>query len=244
METFKRLLGFLRPYRRALIYSLVLASAAMGMTVLIPALVGKAVDAIQSGERPDLLPLGLAIVGAGILRLGLTVVRRLVAGKVSLGVEYDLRGALLLAPAGARAGLLRLAPDRPAHVARHGRPAVDPVLPRLRADLHHPERAHDRARERGDDRAEAVAGGARPDPGSVRDRDRGTLQPHLPPSAAGGPAADRRAHRRGRGERLGGQGDQGFRARAARAGALPALVSTASSTRRSTRPGCARSTRR
>ncbi len=40
---------------------------------------------------PDLLPLGLAIVGAGILRLGLTVVRRLVAGKVSLGVEYDLR---------------------------------------------------------------------------------------------------------------------------------------------------------
>ena len=92
MATFKRLLGFLRPYRRALIWSLVLASAAMGMTVLIPALVGKAIDAIQSGDKPDLLPLGLVIVGAGILRLGLTVVRRLVAGKVSLGVEYDLRG--------------------------------------------------------------------------------------------------------------------------------------------------------
>jgi ABC-type multidrug transport system fused ATPase/permease subunit len=91
MSTFRRLLGFLRPYRRAVIGSLVLASAAMAMTVLIPALVGKAVDAIESGDRPDLLPLGLAIVGAGILRLGLTVVRRLVAGKVSLGVEFDLR---------------------------------------------------------------------------------------------------------------------------------------------------------
>src|SRR5262249_11547488 len=30
-------------------------------------------------------------VGASILRLGLTVVRRLVAGKISLGVEFDLR---------------------------------------------------------------------------------------------------------------------------------------------------------
>jgi len=92
MATFRRLLGFLRPYRRAVIGSLVLASVAMAMTVLIPALVGKAVDAIESGERPDLLPLGLAIVGAGLLRLGLTVVRRLVAGKVSLGIEFDLRG--------------------------------------------------------------------------------------------------------------------------------------------------------
>ncbi|HEX6117202.1 MAG TPA: ABC transporter ATP-binding protein [Solirubrobacterales bacterium] len=91
MATFRRLLGFLRPYRRALIFSLVLASAAMGMTVVIPALVGEAVDAIERGARPDLLPLGLAIVGAGVLRLGLTVVRRLVAGKVSLGVEFDLR---------------------------------------------------------------------------------------------------------------------------------------------------------
>jgi ATP-binding cassette subfamily B protein len=92
MATFKRLLGFLRPYRRAVIGSLVLAAAAMAMTVLIPALVGEAVDAIESGDRPDLLPLGLAIVGAGLLRLALTVVRRLVAGRVSLGVEYDLRG--------------------------------------------------------------------------------------------------------------------------------------------------------
>jgi ATP-binding cassette subfamily B protein len=63
----------------------------MGMTVLIPWLVGRAVDAIEEGNKPDLLPLALAIFGAAVLRMGLTVVRRLVAGKVSLSVEFDLR---------------------------------------------------------------------------------------------------------------------------------------------------------
>jgi ABC-type multidrug transport system fused ATPase/permease subunit len=91
MSTFRRLLGFLRPYRGPVIASLVLASAAMGMTVAIPALVGEAVDAIQTGNRPELLPLVLVILGAGVLRLALTVSRRLIAGKVSLGVELDLR---------------------------------------------------------------------------------------------------------------------------------------------------------
>jgi ABC-type multidrug transport system fused ATPase/permease subunit len=91
MRTYRRLMGFLRPYRRQLWGSLAFAWAAMGMTVLIPWLIGRAVNAIQSGEQPDLLPLALAIVGAGILRLGLTMVRRVVAGKVSLAVEFDLR---------------------------------------------------------------------------------------------------------------------------------------------------------
>jgi ABC-type multidrug transport system fused ATPase/permease subunit len=91
MRTYRRLLGFLRPYRRQLWGSLVFAWAAMGMTVLIPWLIGRAVNAIQSSDKPDLLPLALAIVGAAILRLGLTVVRRVVAGKVSLAVEFDLR---------------------------------------------------------------------------------------------------------------------------------------------------------
>jgi ATP-binding cassette subfamily B protein len=91
MATYRRLMGFLRPYRRQLWGSLAFAWAAMGMTVLIPWLIGQAVNAIQDGNKPDLLPLALAIVGAGILRLGLTVVRRLVAGRVSLAVEFDLR---------------------------------------------------------------------------------------------------------------------------------------------------------
>ena len=91
VRTFRRLLGFLRPYRRSLIFSLMLAWLAMGMTVLIPLLVGGAVNAIEDGRRDDILPLALALLGAGLLRLALTVGRRLIAGKVSLAVEYDLR---------------------------------------------------------------------------------------------------------------------------------------------------------
>jgi ABC-type multidrug transport system fused ATPase/permease subunit len=91
MRTYRRLMGFLRPYRRQLWGSLVFAWIAMGMTVLIPWLIGRAVNAIESGNKPDLLPLAIAIVVAGILRLGLTMVRRVVAGKVSLAVEFDLR---------------------------------------------------------------------------------------------------------------------------------------------------------
>ena len=86
-------MGFLRPYRAQLWGSLVFAWAAMGMTVLIPWLIGQAINAIDEGNKPDLLPLSLAIFGAAVLRLALIVVRRVVAGKVSLGVEFDLRQA-------------------------------------------------------------------------------------------------------------------------------------------------------
>jgi ATP-binding cassette subfamily B protein len=91
MRTYRRLMGFLRPYRRQLWGSLFFAWAAMGMTVLIPLLMDQAINAIEAGTQADLLPLALAIVGAGVLRLGLTLVRRVVAGKVSLAVEFDLR---------------------------------------------------------------------------------------------------------------------------------------------------------
>jgi ATP-binding cassette subfamily B protein len=66
----------------------------MGMTVLIPLLIGMAVDAIESGDGEALLPLVGLILGAAVLRLGLTMVRRIIAGKVSLAVEFDLRQKL------------------------------------------------------------------------------------------------------------------------------------------------------
>jgi ATP-binding cassette subfamily B protein len=84
-------MGFLRPYRRELWGSLAFAWAAMGMTVLIPYLIGSAINAIEDGDKPDLLPLAIVITVAGILRIGLTLVRRVVAGRVSLAVEFDLR---------------------------------------------------------------------------------------------------------------------------------------------------------
>jgi ABC-type multidrug transport system fused ATPase/permease subunit len=93
VSTFTRLLGFLRPYRRGVVISFVLAAVAMAVSVLIPFLVGKTVDEIRGGET-NLWPLGAAIVGAGLIQLAFTVTRRLVAGRVSLGVEYDLRNRI------------------------------------------------------------------------------------------------------------------------------------------------------
>jgi ATP-binding cassette subfamily B protein len=91
VATFIRLLTFLRPYRRGVWLSFGLAALAMGATVAIPALTGAAINAIkaQDGDRLKLLAVFIAL--AGLVRLGLTIMRRLVAGKVSLGVEYDLR---------------------------------------------------------------------------------------------------------------------------------------------------------
>jgi ABC-type multidrug transport system fused ATPase/permease subunit len=91
VKTFVRLLGFLRPYRKGVVWSLVTAGVAMVFTVAIPWLTGKAVDAVREGDRDALKWLALAILGAGVLRLGTTVARRLISGRVSLGVELDLR---------------------------------------------------------------------------------------------------------------------------------------------------------
>ncbi|MEA2157981.1 MAG: ATP-binding cassette, subfamily bacterial [Solirubrobacteraceae bacterium] len=66
----------------------------MGMTVLIPYLTGRAIDAIRLHHRSTLITWVIAIAVAGILRLGLSAARRLVAGRVSLGVELDLRNLL------------------------------------------------------------------------------------------------------------------------------------------------------
>jgi ATP-binding cassette subfamily B protein len=94
MTVFRRLLGFLRPYRRAVFASFWLAAGAMGATVLIPYLTGRAIDSIRSHDRHELTIWAIAIGGAGLARLALSVARRLVAGRVSLGVELDLRNLL------------------------------------------------------------------------------------------------------------------------------------------------------
>src|SRR3954453_17048594 len=65
----------------------------MGMGVLIPYLVGRTVDDIRGGGG-SLWPLAIAVAGAGLLRLAFSVVRRLVAGRVLLGGEYDLRNLI------------------------------------------------------------------------------------------------------------------------------------------------------
>jgi ABC-type multidrug transport system fused ATPase/permease subunit len=94
VKTFWRLLCFLRPYRGGVLLSFALAAAALAMGVLIPYLVGQTIDDIRSEKGADLWPLAIAIAGAGVLRLAFSVQRRLIAGRVSLGVEYDMRNRI------------------------------------------------------------------------------------------------------------------------------------------------------
>ena len=94
MRTFLRLLGFLRPYRAGVWWSLLLASLAMVGTAALPWLTGKAIDRVRADDRDGLRLVVLGIVIAGVARLGFSVARRLIAGRVSLGVEVDMRNRL------------------------------------------------------------------------------------------------------------------------------------------------------
>jgi ATP-binding cassette subfamily B protein len=94
VATFVRLLSFLRPYRAGTIWSLVLAAFAMGATVAIPWLTGRGIDAVTRGDRGDVKFYAGLVVLAALGRVALSVARRLVSGRVSLGVELDLRNRL------------------------------------------------------------------------------------------------------------------------------------------------------
>ena len=94
MHIFGRLLGFLRPYKAGVFWSLILAAAAMVGTVAIPWLTGRAVDRISAHDRDGLRNLAIAVIAVAFARLGFSVARRLVAGRVSLAIEYDLRTLL------------------------------------------------------------------------------------------------------------------------------------------------------
>ena len=160
MSTFYRLLGFLRPYKRGVAVSWRAGRAAMVMTVLLPYLTGLAVEAIKHGANharlaraggarprpPHAARAGARDHRAVLVRWVLTYMRRMIAGRISLGIEYDLRellyGHLQRLELGffdrQQTGQLMSRGDR--------RPAGGALLPRLRARVHPAVGPHDPAR--------------------------------------------------------------------------------------------------
>jgi ABC-type multidrug transport system fused ATPase/permease subunit len=94
-STFRRLLGFAAAHRRLLVWSIVLALAAQAFALAIPSLTGRAIDeAIRPRDRSNLWLWVWLIVAAGATSGALMVARRLIAGRLSLNVEFDLRQSL------------------------------------------------------------------------------------------------------------------------------------------------------
>jgi ATP-binding cassette subfamily B protein len=95
LRTLARLTGFLAPYRWPLAASVVLAIAAQAAGLAIPWLTGKVVDdALPGGDSEQLALLVGLVVAFGLAKALFMVGRRFIAGKLALGVEFDLRDAL------------------------------------------------------------------------------------------------------------------------------------------------------
>jgi ATP-binding cassette subfamily B protein len=93
--TFVRLLGFLRPYKRSVALSVVLAVGSQAAGLALPFLTGYAIDHALPDQDSEMLEVIIAaIVILGLLRGAMLVGRRFIAGKQSLAVEFDLRNAL------------------------------------------------------------------------------------------------------------------------------------------------------
>src|SRR4051812_34868850 len=94
--TFRRLLGFLRPYRTGLIISICLAVGSQAAQIALVWVTGRdAIDGALLGHDTQRLWWTVAaIVGLGILRAGLMAARRLLSGQIALDVEMDMRSGL------------------------------------------------------------------------------------------------------------------------------------------------------
>jgi len=89
-----RLVSFLRPYRRSMVISILLAVGSQAAALLAILLTRSVVGALRS-DQLDHLPLLIALVlGLGVARALMMSGRRLIAGKQALLVEMDMRTAL------------------------------------------------------------------------------------------------------------------------------------------------------
>jgi ABC-type multidrug transport system fused ATPase/permease subunit len=81
----------LRGHRAKVVFAALLSAGAIVGQVLIPLLVGDAVNQIDDGDRGELIRSGLALLGAALLAAVSQGLRQRVAGEVSVAVAYEQR---------------------------------------------------------------------------------------------------------------------------------------------------------
>ena len=93
--TFRRLLGFLRPYKWSLVVSSLLAIGSQLAAIAITFLIRAAINGpLTDGTLDGLWLIVALVIAVGITKSALMLGRRLIAGRQALGVEFDMRNAL------------------------------------------------------------------------------------------------------------------------------------------------------
>lgn len=90
-----KIFGFLRPYYRHMAGAFLSLVAATGFSLVVPRLIGRAIDAgLAGGDVSFLLTYAVWIVAAGILRGAFTFLQSYFGELTSARIAYDIRNAL------------------------------------------------------------------------------------------------------------------------------------------------------
>jgi ATP-binding cassette subfamily B protein len=90
----RRLAGYCWHYRRSVFLAFGASLLGMAVSAGVPLIERLVVDQAVLKRSQPLIPWVLLLVGAGVVRFGLSYVRRYVGGKLSLDVQHDLRTAV------------------------------------------------------------------------------------------------------------------------------------------------------
>jgi ATP-binding cassette subfamily B multidrug efflux pump len=97
MNDIRRLLGFIRPYRRLAAYSLALLAALVVFDLAIPRLIQRIIDqGIAKGDRGVVIETALVMLGISALSALVAIGNNVFSIRVGEGVARDLREALFL----------------------------------------------------------------------------------------------------------------------------------------------------
>src|SRR5450432_1900712 len=97
MNSLRRLLTFVRPYRRSALLALGLLGALVCLDLAIPRLIQRIIDqGIARGDRPLVLKTSLLMLAISAISTGIAIGNNVFSVRVGEGVARDLREALFV----------------------------------------------------------------------------------------------------------------------------------------------------
>jgi ABC-type multidrug transport system fused ATPase/permease subunit len=90
-RTFFRLLTFLRPYKRSMVVSVVLAAGSQLLALVLLFLIKEIVPVLEQRDHRKLWEIVVLFIVIGLVKAAMMVGRRFISGKQALDVEMDMR---------------------------------------------------------------------------------------------------------------------------------------------------------